>query len=132
MTITPSQVKEIRNYLDKAKPATVTLQGNRPMTMKEVVYALAPTLERMKKRGFLPEEIIELLRDRGIDLKTPTLAKYLSAYRREKSQKKSCQTAVVHKRAFKKVVTCERDDAKPQTQCVGPYVHVADTPDYSL
>ena len=132
MPITPSQVKEIRNYLDKAKPTTVTLQGNRPMTMKEVVFALAPTLERMKKRGFLPEEIIDLLRDRGIDLKTQTLSKYLSVYRREKNQKKSCQTATVHKRASKKVVTKEQDDAKLQTKSVGPYAHVTDNTDYML
>ena len=56
MTITASQVKEIRQEFAKLKPATVTLDGNRAMTVKQAIFTLAPTLERMKKRGFdLPE-----------------------------------------------------------------------------
>ncbi|WP_300288546.1 hypothetical protein [uncultured Desulfovibrio sp.] len=36
----------------RLKPATVTLDGNRAMTVKQAIFTLAPTLERMKKRGF--------------------------------------------------------------------------------
>ena len=52
MTITVTQLKEIRQEFATLKPASVTLDGNRTMSMKEAVFALAPTLERMKKRGF--------------------------------------------------------------------------------
>ena len=87
-TITASQLKDIKAELAKLKPQKVTLDGNRSMTVKETVFALAPTLERMKKRGFDVQEIAEKLHDKGIDIKPPTLAKYLNEFRRGREQKK--------------------------------------------
>ena len=52
MNITTAQVKKIGKKFAKLKPANVTLNGNRSLTVKEAVFALAPTLGRMKKRGF--------------------------------------------------------------------------------
>jgi len=49
MPITASQIKDIRQEFAKLRPATVTLDGQRAMTIKDAVFALAPTLERMKK-----------------------------------------------------------------------------------
>ena len=83
---------------DSVKPETVKLQGNRPMTMKGCIFALAPTLERMRKRGFLPAEIIDLLKAKGVEVKEATLAKYLSEYRRQKGKRNSGQTATTRKR----------------------------------
>ena len=87
MNITAAQVKEIRLELAKLKPIKVTLDGNRNMTVKEAIFALAPTLERMKKRGFDTQEIVEKLREKGIEVKAPTLAKYLNEFRRWKDKK---------------------------------------------
>ena len=78
MTITATQLKEIRQEFVTLKPASVTLEGNRAMSVKEAVFVLAPTLERMKKRGFDTQEIVELLHEKGIEVKAQTLAKYLS------------------------------------------------------
>ena len=89
MPITASQIKDIRQEFAKLKPATVTLDGNRVMTIKEAIFALAPTLERMKKRGFDSQEIVERLHEKGIDIKPPTLAKYLKEYRRQKDSQKT-------------------------------------------
>ena len=89
MSITASQVKEIRQEFAKLKPAAVTLDGNRAMTIKEAIFSLAPTLERMKKRGFDTQEIVERLHEKGIDIKPPTLAKYLKEYRRQKDSQKN-------------------------------------------
>lgn len=89
MSITASQLKEIRQEFARLKPATVTLGGNRAMTIKEAIFSLAPTLERMKKRGFDTQEIVERLHEKGIDIKPPTLAKYLKEYRRQKDSQKS-------------------------------------------
>ena len=86
--ITASHLKEIRQELAKLKPEKVTLDGNRNLTIKEAIFALAPTLECMKKRGFDAQEIVERLHDKGIDVKPPTLAKYLNEFRRGKEQKK--------------------------------------------
>ena len=87
MNITATQVKEIRTELARLKPVKVTLDGNRSMTVKEAIFALAPTLERMRKRGFDPQEIVEKLHEKGIDVKPPTLAKYLNEFRRQHGRK---------------------------------------------
>lgn len=88
MTITATQLKEIRQEFATLKPASVTLEGNRTISVKEAVFALVPTLERMKKRGFDTQEIVEKLHEKGIEVKAPTLAKYLSEFRRRKEDKK--------------------------------------------
>ena len=84
MTITASQVKEIRQEFAKLKHATVTLEGNRAMTVKQAIFTLAPTLERMKKRGSDTQEIVEKLREKGIEVKAQTLTKYLTEDRRQR------------------------------------------------
>lgn len=88
MNITTAQVKEIRTELAKLKPVKVTLDDNRSLTVKEAVFVLAPTLERMRKRGFNVQEIAEKLHEKGIEVKPPTLAKYLNEFRRGKDRKK--------------------------------------------
>ena len=89
MTITVTQLKEIRQEFATLKPASVTLDGNRTMSMKEAVFALAPTLERMKKRGFDTQEIVERLHEKGIEVKPQTLTKYLTAARRQREGRKA-------------------------------------------
>lgn len=93
MPITTDQVKEIRLEFSKLKPAAVTLDGNRAMTVKEAIFTLAPTLERMKKRGFDTQELVERLHEKGIEVKAPTLAKYLSEFRRRNGKKKDTPPA---------------------------------------
>ena len=85
--ITASQVKDIKTAFATLKPQKVTLDGNRAMTVKEAIFALAPTLERMKKRGFDITELVERLNEKGIPVKAPTLAKYLNEARRGKDKK---------------------------------------------
>ncbi len=89
MSITASQLKEIRQEFAHLKPAVVTLDGNRAMTVKQAIFALAPTLERMKKRGFDTQEIIERLHEKGIEVKAQTLTKYLTEVRRLKESRKA-------------------------------------------
>ena len=94
MNISAAQVKDIKNEFAKLKPVKVTLDGNRSLTVKEAVFALAPTLERMRKRGFDPQEIAEKLHEKGIDVKPPTLVKYLNEFRRQREKKKDTSAAV--------------------------------------
>lgn len=89
MSITAAHVKEIRQEFAKLKLATVTLAGNRVMTVKEAIFALAPTLERMKKRGFDTQEIADRLLEKGIEIKPQTLIKYLSEFRRQKGRQRA-------------------------------------------
>ena len=68
MTITTTQLKEIRQEFAALKPASVTLDGNRTMSVKEAVFALAPPLERMKKRR---QEKVSTLQDIAGDYLIP-------------------------------------------------------------
>ena len=88
MTITATQLKEIRQEFATLKPASVTLEGNRAMSVKEAVFALAPTLERMRKRGFDTQEIVEKLHEKGIEVKAQALTKYLTEARRQREGQK--------------------------------------------
>ncbi len=88
MNLTTAQVKDIRQELAKLKPVKVTLDGTRSLTVKEAVFVLAPTLERMKKRGFDTQEIADKLHEKGIEVKVPTLAKYLNEFRRGRDRKR--------------------------------------------
>ena len=89
MPITASQVKEIRQEFARLKPAAVMLDGNRAMTVKQAIFTLAPTLERMKKRGFDTQEIVEKLNEKGIEVKPQTLTKYLTEARRQREGRKT-------------------------------------------
>lgn len=98
--LTPSRLKEIKAELAKLKPVKVTLDGNRNMTVKEAIFALAPTLERMKKRGFDTQEIAEKLHEKGIEVKPPTLAKYLNEFRRGRDRNKDTPLPVQTEKAM--------------------------------
>lgn len=88
MSITADQVKNIRQEFARLKPATVTLDGNSTLTVKQAIFALAPTLERMKKRGFDITELVERLHEKGIEVKAQTLTKYLAEARRQREGRK--------------------------------------------
>jgi hypothetical protein len=107
MNITTAQVKEIRTEFAKLKPVKVTLDGNRSLTVKEAIFALAPILERMKKRGFDTQEIAQKLHEKGIAVKPPTLAKYLAEFRRQRERKPDRPAL-------------PKQEEKPQTDTVKP------------
>ena len=89
MSITASQVKEIRQEFARLKPSAIMLDGNRAMTVKQAIFTLATTLERMKKRGFDTQEIVERLHEKGIEVKPQTLTKYLTEARRQREGRKA-------------------------------------------
>ncbi|MDE7370682.1 MAG: protein MobC [Desulfovibrio sp.] len=88
MAITAEQVKSIRQELDKLRPA-FTLSENRELTVKQTIFALARSLERMKKRGFDLSEISAKLAEKGIEVSPPTLSRYLAEARRLKDSRKT-------------------------------------------
>lgn len=128
MTITATQLKEIRQEFASLKPASVMLDRNRTMSVKEAVFALAPTLERMKKRGFDTQKIVERLHEKGIDVKAPTLAKYLSEFRRQKQKKKDTPRPVLTKTTASTSPVCIRES---DNRCGGGFVQ-PDIPDEEL
>ncbi|WP_165072555.1 protein MobC [Desulfovibrio sp. ZJ200] len=114
MSITASQLKEIRQEFAHLKPAVVTLDGSRGMTVKQAIFALAPTLERMKKCGFDTQEIVEKLHEKGIAVKAQTLTKYLTEARRQREGQKARKKDTprpTRKRAMSFIVLDAPDDA---------------------
>ena len=124
MNISTAQVKEIRTEFTKLKPVKVTLDGNRSMTVKEAIRALAPTLERMKKRGFDTQEIAEKLHEKGVEVKPPTLAKYLNEFRRGKDRKRDTAPPPAQ---TEKTAPAPKTD-RPVTASAGGFVITPDTP----
>lgn len=116
MAITAEQVKTIRQELNSLKPASVTLEGNAEMSVKQIIFALADTLERMKKRGFEMPEIIQRLHEKGIEIKPQTLTKYLAEARRKKDVKKTKRQAA------------NPHCSAPKTACRNEGPQAADTP----
>ena len=88
MAITAEKAKSIRQELDKLRPAS-TLAGNRELSVKQTIFALAQALERMKKRGFELPEIIAKMAAKGIEIRPQILSKYLAEARRQKDAKKT-------------------------------------------
>ena len=127
MNITTAQVKEIRTEFAKLRPAKVALDGNRSMTVKEAIFALAPTLERMKKRGFDTQEIAEKLHEKGIEIKPPTLAKYLNEFRRGKDRKTDTPPPLLQKKTTPASTLSPKPD-RPITVRPGEFVVTPDTP----
>ena len=88
MAITSEQVKSIRKELDKLRPETA-LSGDRELGVKQTIFALAPALERMKKRCFELPEIVARQAEKGIEVSPPTLSRYLAEARRLKDSRKT-------------------------------------------
>ncbi len=116
MAITQKQVKSIRQELSSLKPEVASASRNGELTVKQTIMALAPTLERMKKRGFELSEIVSRLHEKGIEVKPQTLAKYLAEARRQKENRKTKRQAT-HPHC-----------SAPQTACRNAGPQAADTP----
>ena len=116
MAITQEQVKSIRQELNSLKPETAVVSGNGELTVKQTIMALAPTLERMKKRGFEHTEIVARLHEKGIEVKPQTLVKYLAEARRQKENRKAKRQAA------------NPHCSAPQTACRNAGPKAADTP----
>lgn len=68
MSITPDQIKTIQAEFSRLKPARVSLDESRPLTVRDAIFALAPTLKRMCGRDFDLAELTEKLHDKGIEI----------------------------------------------------------------
>ena len=119
MKITASQIQEAKKILAALKPKKVALDGNRKLTVKEAIFALAPTLARMKKRGYDTQELAEKLHERGIEIKPLTLAKYLNEFRRGKDKKADTPPASV-KNGRKPEPNTRADDSRTTNLLFSP------------
>lgn len=134
MAITQEQIKAIRLELNSMKPEAATM-GNQELTVKQTIMALAPTLERMKKRGFELTEIVAKLRDKGIEIRPQTLAKYLAEARRQQEDRKNKRQAA-HPHCSAPKTACrnagpQAADTAPKKADNNPLAHEPDAPQKS-
>ena len=81
--VTLKDIQSIREELKKLKPADMADNSDKPLSNREAVKQLAPTLLKMRKRGFSVNTLVELLQKHQIDLKGSELSRYLRAFQGE-------------------------------------------------
>ena len=82
--VTMKDIQSIREDLKKRKPAEMALNSDRPLSNREAIQQLAPTLLKMQKRGFTTSALVELLQTHHIIIKSRDLSRYLREFQGEK------------------------------------------------
>lgn len=80
MTVTMKDIPAIINDLKKRKPSALAKDSDRPLSPKEAIMQLAPTLLAKKEEGFTTTELVDFLAEHGIVVKAHNLTRYLREY----------------------------------------------------
>ena len=83
--VTMKDIQNIREDLKKQKPADQASNIDKPLSNREAIKQLAPTLFKMRKRGFTTSALVELLQKHQITIKGSDLTRYLRAFQGEKT-----------------------------------------------
>ena len=80
MTVTMKDIPAIINDLKKRKPSNLSKDSDRPLSPKEAIMQLAPTLLKKKEEGFTTAELVDFLAKHHISVKAHNLSRYLREY----------------------------------------------------
>ncbi|MDL2226721.1 hypothetical protein LJB86_03590 [Deltaproteobacteria bacterium OttesenSCG-928-M10] len=80
MTVTMKDIPTIINDLKKRKPSALAKDSDRPLSRKEAVMQLAPTLLKKKEEGFTTAELVCFLAKHQITVKPHNMARYLREF----------------------------------------------------
>ncbi|MDL2259736.1 hypothetical protein LJB99_02520 [Deltaproteobacteria bacterium OttesenSCG-928-K17] len=80
MAVTMKDIPTIINDLKKRKPSTLAKDSDRPLSPKEAIMQLAPTLLKKKEEGFTTAELVSFLATHKIAVKPHNLTRYLREY----------------------------------------------------
>jgi hypothetical protein len=69
----------------KLKPADMASNSDKPLNNREALRQLAPTLLKMRERGFTTGALVELLQEHKITIKGHDLSRYLREAQGEKA-----------------------------------------------
>jgi hypothetical protein len=81
LSITVREAKEALVQMKKLTPARPRLDDDAKLSLKEVVFLMAPELAAMTKRGFTLKELADGLQAQNIPIKPATLNRYLNEYK---------------------------------------------------
>lgn len=81
------EVAKVKNELKKVKLKEKPKNPDRKLNLKEIIFELAPELEKLKNGGYAYAEIADILKQKGILISLQTLSKYLSDFRKKDKQK---------------------------------------------
>jgi len=80
MTVTMKTIPTIINDLKKRKPPVLSKDSDKPLSPKEAIMQLAPTLLAKKEEGFTTADLVDALAQHHIIVKPHNLTRYLREY----------------------------------------------------
>ena len=89
MTVTMKTIPSIIHDLKKRKPSVLAKDSDKPLSPKEAIMQLAPTLLVKKEEGFGTSELVEILAKHNITVKPHNLTRYLREYSAAKPKQQS-------------------------------------------
>jgi hypothetical protein len=82
MGFTLEHIHRTINSLGRLMPARPNKDSAREYSLKETVFLMAPQLLEKREMGCTANELVKALLDDGIDIKAPTLNRYLCEYQK--------------------------------------------------
>ena len=89
MTVTMKTIPTIIHDLKKRKPSVFAKDSDKPLSPKEAIMQLAPTLLSKKEEGFGTSGLVEILAKHNITVKPHNLTRYLREYSAVNPKKQS-------------------------------------------
>ena len=77
MTVAMKTIPTIINDLKKRKPPAKAKDSDKPLSVKEAIMQLAPTLLAKKEEGFTTADLVDALAQHDIIVKPHNLTRYL-------------------------------------------------------
>ncbi|UQZ88838.1 hypothetical protein C4J81_06345 [Deltaproteobacteria bacterium Smac51] len=87
MTIQTKDIQSIREGLKKRKLSDLD-SDNKPLSTRQAILILAPTILKMKEKGFTNADITETLRPYNLEIKAHNLSRYLREFQKMKKPTK--------------------------------------------
>ena len=85
MTIRLKDIQVINDDLKKRKLSDLAKDSEKPVSTKKAVMQLAPTLIQKKAQGFSTADLVELLSQHQIIIKSRDLSRYLREFQKGRS-----------------------------------------------
>lgn len=82
MGFTLEHIHRTINSLGRLMPAKPNKDSTREYSLKECVFLMAPQLLEKREMGCTTNELVKALMDDGIEIKVPTLNRYLCDYQK--------------------------------------------------